>query len=318
MRTRSPSHSHLIISVYSCSFAFIRGHKLLTTLAPENPRESDSRLKSKYLIFEISGLPQNPPNTPSHACHNPAVSTERQKAANRANGAKSRGPITPEGRRASAANSASSTGPRTPQGKIRSSHNAVKHGIFASTVVLPGESRKAFLALVSHYYAHFLPVGKLEERAVRVMASVDWRRQRIATFEMAMFSYASFREAAAGDAIANQFMAQIPHIHSSLGFTSLANNGRSLDLICRYGTLLRQEFLRARTELLRLKAERREQEDQVIENQVRNMEASLNADPDDDFLSSSQFDFPAEDQNTKRSDPNSPQALPNQDDKREA
>jgi hypothetical protein len=50
--------------------------------------------------------------------------------------------------------------------------------------VLSGEIRKAFLALVSHYHAHFLPVGNLEERAVRVMASVDWRRQRISTFEI--------------------------------------------------------------------------------------------------------------------------------------
>jgi hypothetical protein len=35
-----------------------------------------------------------------------------------------------------------STGPRTQLGKQRSKHNARKHGIFSSAVVLEGESRR--------------------------------------------------------------------------------------------------------------------------------------------------------------------------------
>ena len=52
-----------------------------------------------------------------------------QIAAARANGAKSRGPVTAEGKRAAAANTAKSTGPVTPEGKARSSRNATRHGL---------------------------------------------------------------------------------------------------------------------------------------------------------------------------------------------
>jgi hypothetical protein len=41
-------------------------------------------------------------------------------------------------------NAARSTGPRTPEGKSRSRLNALKHGLTARTLVLPGEDPEAF------------------------------------------------------------------------------------------------------------------------------------------------------------------------------
>jgi hypothetical protein len=53
------------------------------------------------------------------------MSTPKQIAASRANGAKSKGPV-------------------TPQGKRNSSRNSTRHGIFAATIVLETENTEAF------------------------------------------------------------------------------------------------------------------------------------------------------------------------------
>jgi hypothetical protein len=58
------------------------------------------------------------------------MASEKQKAASRANGARSRGPVTPEGR-------------------LRSSRNNIERGMLARTVVLDGESRPRFDALMT-------------------------------------------------------------------------------------------------------------------------------------------------------------------------
>ena len=46
---------------------------------------------------------------------------------------------TPRKRAANRANAAKSTGPRTPEGKRQASRNAVIHGLFCRSVLLPGE-----------------------------------------------------------------------------------------------------------------------------------------------------------------------------------
>ena len=49
--------------------------------------------------------------------------------------------ISNEQQAANQANAELSTGPRTEEGKARSSQNSLKHGVFAKTIVLPGESQ---------------------------------------------------------------------------------------------------------------------------------------------------------------------------------
>jgi hypothetical protein len=66
--------------------------------------------------------------------------SEKRLAANRANGALSRGPITPEG-------------------KARSSQNAIKHGLQSNLVVLRNENKEAYQTVLQSYYDRFKPVG---------------------------------------------------------------------------------------------------------------------------------------------------------------
>ena len=53
------------------------------------------------------------------------MSTEKQIAANRANGARSRGP-------------------KTPEGKARAARNSTRHGLLARSILREGESRDRF------------------------------------------------------------------------------------------------------------------------------------------------------------------------------
>lgn len=75
------------------------------------------------------------------------------------------------------------TGPRTQQGKERSKHNAVTHGIFSKAVVLKGETRADFDALLEALYQDRQPEGALEEILVNKLAALWWRLRRMLTAE---------------------------------------------------------------------------------------------------------------------------------------
>jgi hypothetical protein len=111
------------------------------------------------------------------------MSTERQITASRTNGAKSRGPVTPDGKLKSVANTAQSTGPRTSEGKARSSRNAVRHSLYAQSIVLTSESAEMFTEILAAYDAALRPADAIEQRYVETMASAEWGRRRMLSMD---------------------------------------------------------------------------------------------------------------------------------------
>lgn len=83
--------------------------------------------------------------------------TQAQIEASRANGAKSKGPVTEEG-------------------KNRASRNATRHGLLAETVVLKGESIERFHDHLAGFIAEFKPESSLELELVEKMAVFRWRQ----------------------------------------------------------------------------------------------------------------------------------------------
>ena len=75
------------------------------------------------------------------------------------------------------------TGPRTPTGKERSKRNALRHGIFSAVVLLKGESRKEFDALLNGYRESFRPQGTAEEVQVDKLVMLVWRHRRLVIAE---------------------------------------------------------------------------------------------------------------------------------------
>ena len=191
-----------------------------------------------------------------------------QIAAARANGAKSRGPVTAAGKRTSAANSANSTGPVTPEGKARSSQNATRHGLLADSMVLHGESDARFCALLNTLESELQPEPGIESIQTEVMAVAHWRRMRLWSLEKALYLQETLKrqDAQAGNGVGNGGAVnqnalnhdvvnhdvvndaddgETPITHLAHSFRSLADQSRALDLLNRYETRYGREYLRA-------------------------------------------------------------------------
>lgn len=164
-----------------------------------------------------------------------------QIAASRANGAKSRGPITAEGKRASAGNSAKSTGPVTPEGKARSSRNATRHGLLANAVVLHGQSWDSFRALLSTLENELHPAPGIESVETEIMAVAHWRCLRLWRVEKAQFEaeMQKQRDAAGGRNDATSAM------HLARSFRTLADETRAMDVLNRYEARFSRQYLSA-------------------------------------------------------------------------
>jgi hypothetical protein len=78
--------------------------------------------------------------------------------------------------------------------QVKKSHAALKHGGYAATVVLPGESVAEFEKLRRDLIADFPPNGALEEDIVADLAGRLWRKQNRATFRTAEVARQHYRE----------------------------------------------------------------------------------------------------------------------------
>ena len=86
------------------------------------------------------------------------MNTEKRILASRANGAKSRGPI-------------------TPAGKARS-RSAIRSHRLAAANVLTNESSNAFFTLLGHHYNCLAPTNDIECAMIEEMVSAYWRMRR--------------------------------------------------------------------------------------------------------------------------------------------
>jgi hypothetical protein len=60
--------------------------------------------------------------------------------------------------------------------------NALKHGVFSATAILPGEDPKEFEELHSSLIEEWMPDGATEEDAVLSIAKAVWRKRRVQLF----------------------------------------------------------------------------------------------------------------------------------------
>jgi hypothetical protein len=165
---------------------------------------------------------------------------------------------------AARANGAKSRGPATPEGRARSSRNSLRHGLAAPSanlpsvsVVLPTESREDFQILLNSHLAQFHPAPGVEAELVHMMAAVHWRLRRLQTIETTLLGNEIVRRASH---IASEFeeMDQDPSADDRLAyvFKRLADGGQSLALLVRYEGALNRSYDRAFKQLQMLQSTR--------------------------------------------------------------
>ncbi len=150
----------------------------------------------------------------------------------RANGAKSRGPVTPEGRAAS-------------------SRNSLSHGFTAKSVVLPTESQEDFQSLLDSYIDQFHPQGGVEMDLVQTMAAARWRLRRISTIETTLLNNEMTSRA---KECRRELHCPDDDARLAWVFQKLAGNGQSLALLMRYEGTLNRSYDRAFKQLLLLQS----------------------------------------------------------------
>lgn len=159
--------------------------------------------------------------------------------ASRANGAKSHGPVTEEGKRAAAANSAHSTGPVTPEGKSISARNATRHGMLAAAVVLDEpEDLDQFLELLDEMYEELRPETRTERDAVDAACVAQWQRTRGWCLEKMQLTEATQRRLATDPAAASDSYPMV----TSKAFTDLSDKSHAFADLNRYQARYSREY----------------------------------------------------------------------------
>jgi hypothetical protein len=125
------------------------------------------------------------------------VTSEKRAAAARANGAKSRGPVTAIGR-------------------ANSSRNSLRHGLRAETLPIDQVTADRLTALLASYICELQPQSPAERRLAETMARAEWRQTRLWRLETAELN----RETRRVNSLA-------------LAYQSLSGDGGALDLINR-------------------------------------------------------------------------------------
>ena len=93
-------------------------------------------------------------------------------------------------------NAAKGKGPKTAEGKLKSRTNALRFGLYAKMILLPGEDEAEYLRLLEAHFALRKPRDLIEVQIVREMANIAWRRARLDQAEQAYLSDWTHREAA--------------------------------------------------------------------------------------------------------------------------
>jgi hypothetical protein len=180
--------------------------------------------------------------------------------ASRANGAKSRGPVTIAGKLAALANSAKSTGPVTPEGRAISSRNAIRHGILAESIVLDSESAERFSEVLSTLQEELQPASPIESRYVETMALAEWRRLRLLCLEKEQMTIETRRQEAADLGSSGNSTEVSSTRYTALAFRALSDESRAQELLNRYESRYDRQYQRALNGLRAYRADRRKDE----------------------------------------------------------
>jgi len=99
-------------------------------------------------------------------------------------------------RQANKKNALKLTGPRTEEGKEVSKYNALKHGLTATSVLLPDEQQSVLEEFTASLYNDLHPMGPLETLLVERIVFAAWRLLRLGRIEAGIYTWNYYKEKA--------------------------------------------------------------------------------------------------------------------------
>jgi hypothetical protein len=163
------------------------------------------------------------------------MTSDLKSATSRANGAKSHGPITAEG-------------------KEKSSLNALDHGFTSKkTIVLKCENEGEFRVMLGDYDAAYQPVSPVEKDLVDEMVACRWRMQRLRLMETALMDSEMEREPPEAE------ITEDPGYQMAFAFRRLVDGSRAISLASRYESRLHRIHEHSHRSLRELQQARKEQ-----------------------------------------------------------
>jgi hypothetical protein len=180
-------------------------------------------------------------------------------------------------RQSAQANGAKSRGPATPEGRAKSSRNSLRHGLSAKSILLPAESEEQFQLLLDAHVRQFQPANDVEMDLVEAMAVARWRLRRVWAIETSLLANEFTRRA---EDIDDEFSELTTDDRLAWVFQRLADGGQSLALLARYEGNLNRAFDRAFKQLSGLQSAAAAPQESPVQNEP-NPEPSA---PDPDAL----------------------------------
>ncbi|MFN7924230.1 MAG: hypothetical protein U0Q16_29280 [Bryobacteraceae bacterium] len=132
--------------------------------------------------------------------------------------------------------------------------NAVKHGLTATTVLLPSENPAAWQALLESLVDSFQPANHNEALLVEQMAAAQWRIRRAWSIESQTMQFEMMDQASP---LARGASAITHTARAAVAFRNLNDETTALDNIGRQETRLAREYERALRQLIKLQDRRR-------------------------------------------------------------
>ncbi len=155
------------------------------------------------------------------------------------------------------ANGAKSRGPITPEGKEKSSLNAITHGLTANhTFILKCESPEEYQAMLAEHLAIHQPVTAPEKELVDQMAIARWRIRRFVAAETDLIDSEMVRNR---EKVNKEFAPTDSGVHLAMAIRSLADESRALSLMSRYESRLQRVHDKAYATLRELQQSRASQ-----------------------------------------------------------
>jgi hypothetical protein len=145
--------------------------------------------------------------------------------------------------RASRHNGAKSNGPVTPEGKAVSSQNAGRHNLCTGhLVLLTNEDPREFQSLIEDYMTRFQPVDGVELDLVHKMIAATWREKRVTAMETSLFELEMVRQQPDVD---DEYESITAAARQTLALFGTDDTKTAAALLFRYGSTARRAFTSA-------------------------------------------------------------------------